>query len=140
LRQLRSYLARAPLPRDPRAPLPPPLPHYRLGHRVVVRKSEFDQWMAAYQARPTEARELAAALRKMIGVDTSVAKAGLPHRKYHATRHSFATWLLDEGADVRWVQAQLGHATIAQTVDIYSHIDTARHAAGAEALNRYLTP
>jgi integrase len=69
-----------------------------------------------------------------------LAKAGLPHRKYHATRHSFATWLLDEGADVRWVQAQLGHATIAQTVDTYSHIDTARHAAGAEALNRYLAP
>ena len=72
LRQLRCYLARAPLPRDPRAPLPPPLPHYRLGRRLVVRKSEFDQWMAAYQARPTEARELAATLRKMMGVDTSV--------------------------------------------------------------------
>jgi integrase len=65
-----------------------------------------------------------------------LAKAGLPHRKYHATRHSFATWLLDEGADVRWVQAQLGHATIAQTVDTYSHIDTARHAAGAQPLSR----
>jgi len=35
-----------------------------------------------------------------------MAKAGLPHRKYHATRHSYATWMLDEGADVRWVQAQ----------------------------------
>jgi len=69
-----------------------------------------------------------------------LAKAGLPHRKYHATRHSFATWMLDEGADVRWVQAQLGHATIAQTVDTYAHLDTARHAAGVEALTRYLTP
>jgi integrase len=69
-----------------------------------------------------------------------LAKAGLPHRKYHATRHSFATWMLDEGADVRWVQAQLGHATIAQTVDTYAHLDTARHAAGVEALTHYLTP
>jgi integrase len=69
-----------------------------------------------------------------------LAKAGLPHRKYHATRHSYATWMLDEGADVRWVQAQLGHATIAQTVDTYTHLDGAKHEAGAEALTRYLTP
>ena len=63
-----------------------------------------------------------------------------PYRKYHATRHSYATWMLDEGADVRWVQAQLGHATIAQTVDTYTHLDHAKHEAGAEALNRYLLP
>jgi site-specific recombinase XerD len=48
--------------------------------------------------------------------------------------------MLDEGNDVRWVQAQLDHSTIAQTVDTYAHLDTARHAAGVEALNRYLTP
>ena len=69
-----------------------------------------------------------------------LSKAGLPHRKYHATRHSYATWMLDEGNDVRRVQAQLDHSTIAQTVDTYAHLDTARHAAGVEALNRYLTP
>src|SRR5262249_6209948 len=69
-----------------------------------------------------------------------LAKAGLPYRKYHATRHSFATWMLDEGADVRWVQAQLGHATIAQTVDTYTHLDHTKHEAGGEALNRYLLP
>jgi len=48
--------------------------------------------------------------------------------------------MLDEGNDIRWVQTQLGHATIAQTVDTYTHLDTARHAAGVEALNRYLVP
>lgn len=69
-----------------------------------------------------------------------LAKAGIPYRKYHATRHSFATWMLDEGADVRWVQAQLGHATIAQTVDTYAHLDGAKHESGVEALNHYLVP
>jgi integrase len=33
-----------------------------------------------------------------------LAKSALPYRKYHSTRHSFATWMLDEGADVRWVE------------------------------------
>src|SRR5262245_27918348 len=62
-RQLREYLVRPPLPRDARAPVPPPLPHYRLGSRIVVRRSEFDRWVAAYRAQPSEARALADRLR-----------------------------------------------------------------------------
>src|SRR5213594_3658050 len=49
IRTLREYLVHPPLPRDAGAPLPPPLPHYRLGGRIVVRRSEFDRWMAAYR-------------------------------------------------------------------------------------------
>jgi hypothetical protein len=62
VRQLREYLVNPPLPRDAGAPLPPPLPHYRLAGRILVRRSEFDRWMAAYIARPSEARALAHAL------------------------------------------------------------------------------
>ena len=50
-----------------------------------------------------------------------LAKAGLCYRSYHATRHTYATWLLSDGADLRWVQQQLGHATISQTADTYGH-------------------
>jgi integrase len=67
-----------------------------------------------------------------------LAKAGLPYRKYHSTRHTYATWLLSDGADLRWVQQQMGHATIGQTADTYGHVQPERHEAAAAGLDRYV--
>jgi integrase len=66
-------------------------------------------------------------------------KAGLPYRKYHSTRHTYATWLLEDGADLRWVQQQMGHASIEQTAGTYGHCQPERHEAAADGLDKYLT-
>jgi integrase-like protein len=67
-----------------------------------------------------------------------LAKAGVPYRKYHATRHTYATWMLETGADLRWVQEQMGHASVQQTADTYGHRLPDRHRAAADALDGFL--
>lgn len=54
--------------------------------------------------------------------DAVLRKAGLPRIKFHHQRHQTASMLAAAGVHPRLIQMILGHATIAQTMNIYTHV------------------
>ena len=59
-------------------------------------------------------------VREMIKRYSAIAGINL-HITPHMFRHSFATYLLEEDVDIRYIQQMLGHSSI-QTTEIYTHV------------------
>lgn len=47
---------------------------------------------------------------------------GLPDVRFHDLRHTYATLSLQNGDDIKTVSENLGHATVAFTLDVYGHV------------------
>lgn len=67
-------------------------------------------------------------------------KARLPHIRFHDLRHTCATLLLTQGTHPKFVQELLGHATIAITLDTYSHVMPSMGDQTARAMHDALLP
>jgi integrase len=52
-------------------------------------------------------------------------KAGIPKSKqitFHGLRHTHASYLISNGANISYVSKRLGHKNIAVTMEVYSHL------------------
>jgi len=67
-------------------------------------------------------------------------RAGLPNLRLYDLRHSFAMLALREGVPVQLVSEQLGHASVAFTLDVYGHVLDESRSASAERLSQLLFP
>jgi integrase len=67
-------------------------------------------------------------------------KANLPRIRFHDLRHTCATLLLGEGTHPKLVQELLGHATVAITLDTYSHVIPGMGDQTARAMQDALSP
>jgi len=52
----------------------------------------------------------------------SLETAGVKRVRFHDLRHTYAGLMISMGANIKFVQRQLGHASIQTTLDIYGHL------------------
>jgi integrase len=61
----------------------------------------------------------------------ALAKAKLRHVRIHSLRHTYASMLIAQGENIKYISSQLGHASVQITIDRYGHLfpDEKRTAA-----------
>ena len=92
---------------------------YQAARRLLLAGRESPRLFVGYLGRPLSRQNVWAMLKR------ADEKAGVEGVTPHVLRHSFATHLLEHGADTRSVQAMLGHSDLA-TTQIYTHVTSER--------------
>ncbi len=132
----------------------PKTPHSR---RVVRLQSETVTALRRHQLRQTEDRQLVGSEWNELDLifttatggplhprnivrafNQAVERADVPRIRIHDLRHTAATFALREGVHPKLVQEMLGHANVAITLDLYSHVTDDMHQDAAKRIGRAL--
>ena len=68
-----------------------------------------------------------------------VRKMGLPEIRFHDLRHTYATISLQNGVDIKTVSSNLGHATVAFTMDRYAHVTITMQKDSVQKLESFIS-
>jgi integrase len=60
-------------------------------------------------------------------------------RTFHSLRHTYGRIAMERGAELKWLQGQMGHATLAMTADRYGHFGEAARKRDAAKLEGAFT-
>jgi integrase len=119
--------------------LMPSLAKLLAAHKLASRHSApSDPVFSSITGRPLNWRNLggSAPKRKSAGrgLGAGLAKAGIVGEgkqkvRFHDLRHTFASLLIAQGADIVFVSRQMGHANASITLSVYAHLfDGVKHA------------
>jgi len=101
-----------------------------LEHKLAAPYSPYDLVFPTPEGTPMDP----ANLRKRVFADT-LTRAKLRKIRIHDLRHTFASLLINQGENLKYVQAQLGHSSITTTVDRYGHLMPDAHRGASERLD-----
>ena len=110
-------------------PIGPSLKQSLLERRKTATAEAFV--FASRNGTPLDAHNLLARILK-----PTCKRVGLPSISWHSFRHTHATLLSDLGESLKTAQAQLGHARLSTTAEIYTHAVPASQRAAVEKLER----
>ena len=63
---------------------------------------------------------------------------GLQQVRFHDLRHTYATLSLQNGVDIKTVSSNLGHSTVAFTMDKYAHVTNTMQRDSAEKMEKFI--
>jgi integrase len=102
-------------------------------HKLQSQPNKLDLVFVNGEAKPMDGdtlvrREFLPALRR----------AELRQIRFHDLRHTFATLLISQGENIKFIQSQLGHASIQTTLDRYGHCLPESHKEAGNRLDKTL--
>ncbi len=70
--------------------------------------------------------------------EPALKKAGIDKIRFHDLRHTYASILIEQGENIKYIQSQLGHSSPTVTLNVYAHLMNPTNQSSASKLEKVL--